>query len=487
METRRGLLSKGLLSSMLPPPYQCRALNSAPFFPNHSFRRCPQTFTFTVKKYFACLVSAVLLTGCTGSDMSVDGLLAAPKLTDEQSKIHAALISEVGRNITLKYPRGGTNRSAYVMANVDGEPTEEALVFYEYTGAENEGIRVNLLDRRDDGSWYSVREIAGAGTEIDKVVISGLGTNKEQDILVGYQSITGENNLEIYSYSNETFQRIGTDTYALLETIDINSDGKEELVTIQRSQDAETGMYYTKAYLLKVENGEKVKDDGIDMCDGTQSYSHAYKSKLPVGDPAVYIDEIDTEGQLRTEIIYYRYSGLQNPVQLRSQKMLPLVTRPLGYYCADIDGDGVYEIPSCKPMLGYEDAVAEEQMLMTSWNTYEDFYKLEPKISGYHSVADGYTMAFPPRWQDTVTVKHNSDSNETVFYKYEGNINAPMTELMRIKTVTHDETEEYLYNGYKLIVSSGQMDYLAKLPVNSSEMLVLTIDEVQNNFYPVNN
>ncbi|SDA16197.1 hypothetical protein SAMN02910447_01099 [Ruminococcus sp. YE71] len=429
----------------------------------------------------------MILSGCTGVNLTVDSLLAAPKLTDEQSQIHAALIAAVGRNITLKYPRGGANRSAYVIANVDGEPTEEALVFYEYTGAENEGVRVNLLDRREDGSWYSVREIAGAGTEIDKVVISAMGSGSDQDILVGYQNITGENALEIYSYSGETFQRIGADSYSLLETVDINSDGKEEIVTIQRIQDSETGTAFTKAYLLRISDGEIVKDDGIDMMPSVQSYVKAYKGRLKSGDPAVYIDELDPDGQLRTELVFYRYSGLQNPVRLRAEKMAAMVTRPAGYNCADLDGDGVYEIPSCKPMLGYEDAVAEEQVLKTTWSVYEDFYKLTPKISGYHSVADGYTLEFPQRWTDTVTVKTDADTGEAVFYKYEGDINAEMQELMRIKTVRKDEAEELLYNGYRLIVSSGQIDYLVKLPTNKREKLILTIDEVQNNFYPITN
>lgn len=439
-----------------------------------------------IKAAAAVMSAAALMSGCTGANLTVDRLLSAPKLTEEQSQIHSALISAVGKNITLKYPRGGANRSAYVIANIDGEPTEEALVFYEYTGAEDEGIRMSLLDRRDDGSWYSVREMPGAGTEIDKVVISGLGNGKQQDILVGYQSITGENTLEIYTYADGDFRMIGAESYSLLETIDINADNKDELVTIQLIKDPETGISNAKAYLLRVDGDEIIKDDGIDMADGVSSYSRAYRGRLPSGDPAVYIDELDADGMLRTEIVYYRYSGLQNPIRLRAEKMLPLVTRPAGYSTADLDGDSIYEIPSCKPMLGYEDAVPEEQVLMTTWSVYEDFYKLSPKLSGYHSVTDGYTMAFPPRWTDSVTVKTDPNTGETVFYKYGGDINAYMTELMRIKAAAGDETEEYRYNGYTLIMSSGQMDYLVKLAENPNEQLILTIDEVQTNFYPVN-
>ena len=121
--------------------------------------------------------------------------------------------------------------------------------------------------------------------------------------------------------------------------------------------------------------------------------------------------------------------------------------------------------------------------MQTTWSVYEDFYTLTPKLSGYYSVADGYTVAFPSRWNDMVTVKTDAETDETVFYKYEGNINSDMAELMRIKTVTREETDKFLHDGYQLIETVGQLDYIVKLPTNKREPLILTIDEVQNSFY----
>lgn len=437
-------------------------------------------------KAFSVIIAAIFLSGCSAANFSVDGLLAAPKLTDEQADIHEALISAVGRNITLKYPRNGAYRSAYVIADLDSEETDEALVFYEYSGSESEGIRINLLDKNEEGKWYSVKEIAGAGTDVDQVVVSHT-SGGDANIFVGYQNITGENILEIYSYSSGNFQRIGSDNYSLLQAIDINSDGSEELITVQQITDSETGVITSHAYLLKVEGEELQKDDGIDMCAGVQSYVKAYGGKLSNGDPAIYIDEINSDGLLQTEIIFYRYSTLQNPIEQRSEKLLSLCTRPAGYACSDVDGDGVYEIPSTKAMTGYENAVADEQLLKTTWYVYEDFYTLTEKYSGYYSVSDGYTMVFPSRWNDDVTVKPDAETGETVFYKYESDINADMTELMRIVTVTNDETEDFLYDGYQLITSQGQIDYLVKLPTNKREKMILTIDEVQNCFYAIDN
>ena len=77
----------------------------------------------------AAIAAAVMLSGCSGA--TVENLLTAPKLTQEQNEIYQALINSSGSSIKLKYPRGGEFRSAFVLQNIDDEPGEEALVFYE--------------------------------------------------------------------------------------------------------------------------------------------------------------------------------------------------------------------------------------------------------------------------------------------------------------------------------------------------------------------
>ncbi len=436
----------------------------------------------------AVTAASMALTSCTGLSFTVDGLLNAPKLTEEQGEIHQALTAAVGGSVTLKYPRSGDNRSAFVIADIDSEPGEEALVFYEYNtgGGSDEGIRVNLLDKDEDGNWYSVKELAGAGTEVDRVIISQMGSKNRYNVIVGYQSVTGgECTLEVYSYYDGDLKRVGTDTYSVMDTIDINYDGYREIVTIQRQNNSETGVVSAKASLLDIEDDKLVKTEGIDMCGNVQSYVNTCTGLLNKQHEAIFIDGLNQDGDLQTEIVYYRYSTLQNPMQLSQQKLLPLCTRPAGYYSTDVDGDGIVEIPSARPMTGYEDAIIDEMVYMTTWNIYEDFFDLTEKFHGYYSISNGYFFAFPARWNDEVTVKREPDTSELVFYRYEGDINASNTEIMRIAAVDRREGQGYVDDGYRLIANKGQLDYYAKLPEDKREPLILTIDEVRNNFYIV--
>ena len=395
----------------------------------------------------------------------------------------------MGSNITLKYPKNGEYRSAYVIANIDDEPTDEAMVFYEYTsnGSEEDGLRVNILDKDEDGKWYSVKELAGAGTDIDQVIISPMGSNNQTDVFVGYQNLTNdEKTMEIYSYTDGDFKRVALDTYSVLEPLDINNDGYIELITIQRSTNNDTGVVTAKASMLNMKNNEITRGENVDMCDNVTSYVSSKTGMLDSGRRAIFIDGLTADGKLQTEIIYYRYSGLQNPMQLRSEKLLPLCTRPAGYYSEDMDGDGDVEIPSTSPMVGYENAVADEMLYMTTWSVYEDFYDLKTKYTGYYAISDGYFVTFPKRWNSSVTVKKDSDTNELVFYKYTGDINESNEEIMRIAVSSKNDSEDYISDGYELIDSKGQLDYFVKLPLDRREKLIPTIDEIQNNFYIIN-
>lgn len=430
------------------------------------------------------LVLAVInLTGCSAVNFGVEGLLNAPKLTKQQGEIHEALVKSVGSNITLKYPKNGDNRSAYVISNFDDEPGNEAIVFYEYNDTgKKEGLWANILDNNDDDEWVSVSEIPGAGSDISQVIISSIGENNEKNVIVGYQSIAGEEKaLEVYRYDNGSFNSICSDNYSALEIIDINSDGANEMVLIRKNTE-NTNKY--KAVILEMKNNELVESESIGMSENVISYVNSKTGRLEDNSQAIYLDCLTSENMLRTEILLYEDGKLRNPVTF-DETVSSAGNRPSGYYSMDIDGDGKVEIPSVRPMLGYENAVEQDLEYMTTWSLYEKAEGIKAKFSGYYSVSDGYVMIFPNRWTDRVTVKKDTRSNDVVFYKYDGDINGKMTELMRVAAVSSADMQEYLSNNYQLIDRKGQLDYMVKLPAESEEPLVLTIDEIQNSFFIV--
>lgn len=433
-------------------------------------------------------VAVLLLSGCTPSmSLGVDGMLEAPKLTSEQTVIHQTLIESVGKNISLKYPKNGNNRSAFVIADIDSESTNEALVFYERnnTPANESALRVNILDQDEKGNWKSVYDLAGVGTDVDRILISRLGQNDKKNIIVGYSAMNiEEKTLQISSYDKGEFSSSKfEDTYSLMEVFDIDKDGYNEIITTAINSTDGTAT----VSIIQAVGTEIIKTDSVVMSPNITSFLNCQVGLVDKETPALFIDCLKSTGEVQTEVVYYKYGKLQDPVIQMPDKLLENTSRPTGFYSIDIDSDEIVEIPTVENMIGYEEAENSKMVYLTNWWVYEDYYTLTKKYSGYYYVSGGYAMMFPKRWQGVVTVKIDTSTDEVVFYKYEGgSIDDYMTELMRIAIATKSETEEYLYDGYKKIASQGQLDYLVKFQTNKKEPLILTMGEIENSFYVVN-
>lgn len=439
-----------------------------------------------MKKFVMCVLLAVslLLAGCSFGSFSVDTLLTAPKLSKEQQEIHEKLIQSVGSDIVLKYPQSGENRSAFVVANIDDEPTDEAIVFYEYSSLLNADVGINIcvLDKTSDDKWEVKYKFSGPGTDIDRIIITRLGKNEKLSIIVGYSTLSiNEKTLEIYNFSEGVLNLVATDTYNVIETIDLNNDNYSEIVLVQSGAESSNAT----ASLLSVNNSQIEKSSVTEMSSTSESIVYYTKGKVTAQNKALFVDCRNVDGTVHTEIFYYRYNNLQNPMNQIGHKLISRTVRPDGYYSADVDGDGIIEIPTVKVLKGYEAMPAEEQLYLTTWNGYSDYYNLTEKLVGFYSIPMGYMFSFPESWLDKVTVKRDDVTGENVFYEFNNSLEESTSELMRIAVCPKSESEEYHSMGYQLITSLGQIDYLVKISDNPNNELQPNISTVRRYFYVV--
>lgn len=431
-----------------------------------------------ISAMFVFCLSIMMFSGCGFSNLGVEGLLNAPKLSDEQSEIHKALIENVGKDIKLKYPISGDNRSAIVVANLDDEPTKEAIVFYQKANSlptEN-SIRMKILDQID-GKWESVYESSANGTDVDKVVIRCLGSDNKISIIVGYCTLNqNEKSLQIYNYSNRVLDKIYSDTYSEIEEIGLNYGNKNELVTLTNS----IGEKKAVAKILKRVDNNIIPGRNVAMSGNTASYSNIVKGKYNGNNPVLFVDCLKSDGTLQTEALIYQNNQLFNP--FIQDTALMKTSRLPGYYSCDIDRDGIVEIPVTVPFIGNEISTNKKDIvMMTEWKVLNSNGELEKKYSSYYNINDSYVFTLPSTWLGFVTVKEEPDTNEVVFYKYDKKITD--TELMRLTAQPHQKLEEYKKKGYIVIKPLGQIDYLVKFGSTKNEPLILTMAELADNFY----
>lgn len=415
----------------------------------------------------------------------IEAYLKPPKLSEQHEQIYNALIKAEGSKINLKYPRSGLYLSAFVVANIDDEPSNEAIVFYEKTGLTGNDIstlRINILDQKN-GQWESVHDFATEGTDVDRVFISDLGESDRINIIIGISNQTEKTALMFYYNNNiatEQPQKLGT--YSIMDVRDINSDENKELLMISSNSEKNT------AQLKWLDSDNTlVTGPSLSLTENSTDISQLIYGRLNNGVTAVYLDSYVSTNTIMTEIFYAKTNAktiFLEPLAIENQDtdLINKTIRSASLTSKDIDGDGVVEIPINTVFTGYEDKPETEQISMTNWYTYEN-NMLTRKYCGYYSITDGYCFMLPVRWIGKVTVSITNE--DVVFRKYDPSSQSD-TELMKICVVDTDEAEQIMndrnYEHYEQIYSYGDTVYLVCIPENNDEPLIPTISEVQFNF-----
>jgi len=415
-------------------------------------------------------------TGCNVWTGSVDTLLSPPKLTEQQQEIYQALINSLDTKISLKYPKSGDYLSAFIIANFDNEPTEEAMVFYEKTGltTDETSLRINILDQ-EDGTWKSMFDRSADGSEIETVIVSKLGQSDKISIIVGYSMLQGEKQLDIYTYSDRVLNENHSDIYSIMSVEDIDSDGYNELFLVTGN----TASSYAEAKVLKLDADEQYNLTRIAMDSSTTDYAQCLYGLADDGvSKNIFIDSIIGTGTVETEILHLNEAEyrLENASTYENVSTVSTV-RPSGYMSCDIDHDGIVEIPTITSFTGYENLPDTEQIKMTKWLTYKN-KALIVKYYGYYSINDGYFFSLPKRWKDNVTIKIDNAHNDVVFYEYNGDLDNSTTELLRLAVSNEENSELMQENGYQLMRTNNGSYYFAKISKNVGSDLEISLTEV---------
>lgn len=393
------------------------------------------------------LVMCAALCGCSMS-VSVETLLAPPTLSQEQEEIYRELEKSVGRNIKLKYPRSGDYRSAFVVRDIDSEPGEEALVFYEGSDIRSgeSALRLKFLDKRN-GKWEAAFDLACPGNEIDSVVFADFGSGSAKDpaglrIILSFTLLNQtEKAVSVLKYEDGAPEELLASSCSCLEVTDLNQDGQNELIIVTSNKEQKT----SAALMYADEDGEKMRlVSSTSLSGGASDYLRVTKGNVNDDTPALFFDYSLGGGQSGTDVLYCYGSGLFSPTNNAGGITRRVNNYTSEVYSYDINGDDVVEIPATEPLPGYENHPVGGQLCAVRWyNVVSDSFV--ENACGYYSGKYGFSLMFPERWLGNVTavVDHNSNSVSFIVYDSEVGLKATSDNLiLRIRAVEKSAAEE---------------------------------------------
>jgi len=243
----------------------------------------------------------ISLSGCYYYDAGMDNMLTPPKLTEGQNEIYQALQAQVGTGISLKYPRSGEHRSAFVIENIDGEAGKEALVFYQnnINLVSTSSLTVSILDQKD-GNWVPAYDIAAAGSDIDQVAFSTFGTQDDKFIIIGYM-LTGDKDkvMHIYRYRDGVVQDLFSFSYSLLQVVDIDDNGSPEVIALTPAATGKDGQITNaKANVIRPQGDSFEVTESVDLDSDITSYINVRTGLIDDQKTALYLDGLKGKEQI---------------------------------------------------------------------------------------------------------------------------------------------------------------------------------------------
>lgn len=420
-----------------------------------------------MKKHIAIALSALTLTAC-GITSPVEALLSPPTVSDEQEAVYNALISDVGDNITMVYPKEGEHRGAYIFADLNGDGEDEAAALYQT--ADSPLVHVNILTH-SGGAWHSVYDHSGYGGGVERVFFTKFASDKLY-MCLGYTSTPQNDKIfTVYSFDEGRLEVRYSEFFNLVCVEDIDLDGGEDIVLINAPTDDHP------AYALLVTDpndgsGVRCTSSALMRSNITEQLG-AVTGGISGGAAAVFVDS-SSAGGITTEVLYCTEGILRNPAALEDSHIPALTLRRNGS-SADIDSDGIVEIPTLTPFPGYRES---DNINVTVWNEFEN-YSLTPKYNSLYMPSQGYCFLMPTRWKGLVTMRIDASSGERVFYKFNSSLTESRRELMRIASADIADKDELAGKGYEIVAEDSSRCIAVRL-ADSSDPLVLTLSEVQN-------
>ncbi len=426
------------------------------------------------------LLSLLLLGGCTFP--SGDDLLAAPRPSTNYQTLQVELEDLLASGVSYTAPTGGENRSSIQLVDLDGDGVEEAIAFFRgSTSATSNNFQIYIYKRQGD-QYVCTGTVEGQGTAVQSVDYPVITPDGRRGMVVTWR-LTGDGTgaLTMCDFDNACVPGVLLETeYSAMELTDLTGDGARDLLLLTTDPGGRR-----VARLYQFQDDELLLAGEAATSPETVSVERMRSGRVQMNQPAVFAEERMANGVgLTTDIFVYNNDTLINLALDGEDSITRSTYRPVSVYAADINADGITELPRAVLMAGYTDAAASDAVFMLDWYVYSVDRPPVAVATTYDNISDGWRLNIDAAWHDRITAVKTTDSglSSVTFSEYiSANQQIP---LFTIYTATGSTREYYAGRSDLLqLGESAQAVYFARI-ADDAEQSALAISEqdIKNGF-----
>ena len=425
-------------------------------------------------------VTALLFTGC--AMQTVEEMYALPKRSEEFNEMQSAIDTAM-YGMTYASPQSGENQQTVQMADLDGDGTDEILVFAK--GASEKPLQVLIFTQDAEGRVRTMETIGSNGLAFEQVEYVNFDDQPGSELVVGIRVADQvQRSVSVYTFKNGDAELMLMNGYSKLVTCDLDKNGRSELMVLRPGeQETERGM----AVLYQYANGQIERSVEMALSESTENIRRIMQGKLQNSVPAVFVASAVNQDAIVTDVLTLKDNKLINIAATGDVNTSVETLRNYYVYAEDIDGDGIVEIPSIITMKPVSNASQEEEKHFLRWYAFDDNGWEYDKLFTFHNYVGGWYLQLDSNWASRVTIEQvngvyafylwdesyqvatplftlyvftgSTRDEEAVregrfaLYRAEGvAYSASLTEA----SVDYDITEEYLINSFRLIRQDWQ-------------------------------
>ncbi len=420
-----------------------------------------------------CLILAVsmLFSGCMST---LDQMYCLPKRSEQVQNLQSALDNAMDG---LEYcaPLSGENQQTVQVADLDGDNTPEFLVFAK--GASEKPLKI-LVIAHEKEKYILRTTIESNGTAFDQVEYVQMDGTPGLELVVGCQvSDQIPRSVSVYSFTNGEAQKLVTTNYTKFLTADLDSDQLNELLILRPGQsDSDNGV----AELYGVDNGIMGRSNEVSMSEPVGNLKRILIGKLQGGEPAVYVASSVDENAIITDV-YAIADGTFRNVSLSNESGTSVQTlRNYYVYAADIDSDGVAELPDLIDMIPLQTARAADRQYLIRWYAMNIDGSEVDKLYTFHNYVGGWYFQLNKDWVSRITVTQTGSAFD--FYIWDEEF-LSTEKMLTIYAFTGENRESQAEENGRFVLYRGEsVVYAGQLDENASQYGI-TEDNVIHGFH----
>lgn len=403
----------------------------------------------------AVLLMALLLSGC--AMRTVDQMYAVPKRSAEYHDLQLA-IDQAMAGMEYCAPLSGENQQTVQMADLDGDGSDEYLLFAK--GNSDDPLKIFIFSRGE--AEYTLREtIESQGSGFELVEYVDIDGRPGRELVVGRQvSEQIPRYLAVYTFVSGEAEQLMAVNYSKFVTSDLDEDGLMDLMVISPGGSEEENAVAT---LYRYMDGTMTRSREARLSEQSDNIKRIMVSRLHGGLPAVYVASSVEESAIITDVFAVK-NGVFSNISLSNESGTSVQTLRNHYvYAVDIDEDGTLELPSLINMLPVQNNTRTSTQHLIRWYAMTEDGEEMDKMYTFHNFDGGWYMALDGDWASRVSV--TQETGRCTFYVWD-EASEKAEKLLTVYALTGSdrELEAEQAERFTLYKTDG-VTYAAKLEV----------------------